>query len=104
MGKKTTLPKNLQAVLWSKDATNLNLDEDKNYIIHQVLAYGTWDQIKWLFKTYSANKIRTVFREYPEKDYTNKSFNFAKNILLEISSNLDKRYYVKTFPRVIGQQ
>jgi len=99
----TNLPKNLQAVLWSKNISKLNLENDKNYIIHQVLAYGTWEHLVWLFENYSEIEIKRVFSEYPEKDYTERSFNFAKNILLEIPNEIDKRNYVKTFPRVIRQ-
>jgi len=76
------IPANLQPVLWSK-----NID---------------WDQIKWLFDVYTTSTISNVFSHKPEKDYSEKSFNFAKNILLEIDRDLDKTKYVKTFPRYIG--
>lgn len=102
MVKTNNSPKNLQAVLWSKDIANLDINRDKNYIVHQILAYGTWDHIKWLFAIYPIDKMRQVFQKYPEKDYTEKSFNFAKNILLEIQTDLDKKKYVKTFPRFTG--
>ncbi|AKM82812.1 hypothetical protein A2422_02485 [Candidatus Woesebacteria bacterium RIFOXYC1_FULL_31_51] len=96
------IPLNLQSILWSKDIKNLDLQKDKIYIIHQILAYGTWDNIKWLFNTYDTLIIKKIFSLKPEKDYSEKSYNFAKNILLEINNNLDKTKYVKTFPRFIG--
>src|SRR3989304_7077168 len=95
------LPANLQPVLWSKNIDLLDLQKDQTYIIHQILAYGTWDQIKWLFDVYTTSTISNVFSHKPEKDYSEKSFNFAKNILLEIDRDLDKTKYVKTFPRYI---
>lgn len=95
-------PKNIQGVLWSKDIDLLDLENDKRYIIHQVLAYGTWEHIIWLFKAYPPHEIKKVFSEKPEKDYSEKSFNFAKNILLEITQEIDKSKYVKTYPRIIG--
>lgn len=52
------LPKNLQAVLWSRNIENLDFQKSKNYIIHQILAYGTWEQIGWLFKTYPPITIK----------------------------------------------
>jgi len=97
----TNLPKRLQAVLWSRDINKLDLKKDKNYIIHQILAYGTWEQLIWLFKVYDAKLIKQIFRKSPEKDYTEKSFNFAKDILLEISEDIDRQSYVKTLPRNI---
>ena len=101
MVRVSKFPINLQAVLWSRDIANLDLNLDKNYIVHQVLAYGTWEHLEWLFRTYPLDKIRETFKEHPEKDYTEKSFNFAKKILLELPEDIDKRAYVKTFPRII---
>ena len=96
------VPKKLQGVLWSRDVSSLDKEKDKNYIIHQILAYGTWDDLKWLFKTYKDDEIRDVFKKYPSKDYSEKSYNFIKNILLDIKrSEVDEKLYVKTYPRVI---
>jgi len=49
--KDKKIPSFLQAVLWSVDIKDLNLEEDKIYIINQVLAYGGVEELKWLFKT-----------------------------------------------------
>lgn len=96
------IPANLQAILWSKDVNNLDLDTDKTYIIHQILAYGTTEHIKWLFSKYNEFEIKKTFSDTPEKNYSEKSFNFIKNILLAINSNIDKSKYVTTLPRYIG--
>lgn len=96
------VPKNLQATLWSKNTSKLNLEDDKEYIVHQILAYGGLDQLKWLFKVYKPNQIRKIFIEHPEKNYSEKTFNFVQKIMLEVPSKaIDKRNYVKTFPRII---
>lgn len=94
--------KRFQGVLWSRDVSSLDKEKDKNYIIHQVLAYGTWEHLKWLFKTYKEEDIHDVFQKYPSKDYTEKSYNFVTNILLGIKKGeVDNKLYVKTYPRVI---
>ncbi len=98
------IPTNLQGVLWSVDINNFDFIKNKAYVIHQVLAYGTWDHLVWLFKNYTINEIRESFEKYPEKDYTPQGYNFSKNVLLEISKPLDEKRYVKTFPRYIRQQ
>lgn len=98
-----TIPKSLQAILWSKDTSKLDSAKDKEYIIHQTLAYGGWEHLKWLSSVYKLDQIKKVFIKYPEKDYSERAFNFIQKIILEIpSGKLDKRYYVKTFPRIIG--
>lgn len=96
------LPKNLQGILWSRDINDVDPIKDVNYITHQILAYGGWEHLVWLIRNYGKNKIRDVFMKHPAKDYSERSFNFIQNVLLKIpDSFLDKRYYVKTYPRVI---
>jgi len=103
LSNMTKVPSKLQGILWSRDVTELDIKKDKKYIIHQILAYGSWNHLKWLFKNYKVGEIRKVFIEHPAKDYTEKTFNFIERIVLEISSKgIDKRYYVKTYPRIIG--
>ncbi len=96
------IPKNLQGILWSRNINNLDLQEDKNYIVHQILAYGGWEHLIWLLNNYKLNKIRDIFVQHPSKDYDERSFNFIQKILLKIpEADIDKRYYVKTYPRII---
>lgn len=78
------IPEKLQAILWSVNIDQLDIEHDKNYIIHQVLAYGTMEDVVWLFKTYSKQTIITVFINKPMKNYSKPVFNFVKNYLLNI--------------------
>lgn len=97
------VPKSLQGVLWSTSVEDLDLQKDKNYIIHQILAYGTWEHLLWLLKSYPREQIKEVFVMHPEKDYTPSAFNFAKKVILDLQNQpLDQTRYVKTFPRNIG--
>ncbi|MDP3917975.1 MAG: hypothetical protein Q8Q30_02265 [Candidatus Woesebacteria bacterium] len=96
------LPKNLQGILWSMDINDIDPIEDKDYIIHQILAYGAWDHLVWLIKQYGKQEVKSEFVNHPSKDYSSQSFNFAQKILFNLpDSAVDKRYYVKTFPRII---
>lgn len=96
------IPANLQPILWSVGIDKLDLQKDKSYIIHQVLAYGTWEHLKWLFKTYPRDEIKKVFIERPAKDYVPASFNFIKNYVLDLDDkNINIENYVRTFPRHI---
>jgi len=95
------IPKNLQGVLWSRNISNLDLQRDKNYIIHQILMYGTLKDISWLKQTYKKNHIKSIFINEPRKLYTESGFNLVKNYLLNISNQLNKVYYVKNLPRNI---
>jgi len=100
--KDKKIPSFLQAVLWSVDIKDLNLEEDKIYIINQVLAYGGVEELKWLFKTYPVKTIKQVFLNHPIKTYRAPTFNFAKEILLNLDkTKLPKERYVINTPRII---
>jgi hypothetical protein len=97
------IPKDFQPILWSVDISKLDLSKNKRYVIHQILAYGAWKHLKWLFTNYKFNEIRKVFIDYPAKDYNEKNFNFIQKIVLNLPIGMvDKRYYVSTYPRIIG--
>ena len=80
--KIKTIPSSFQGILWSVNVKNLDLEKDKVYIIHQILSYGTLEQIHWLFGVYSEGEIKRVFEDSPMKVYNFPTFNFIKNIVL----------------------
>ena len=92
-------PKTLQANLWSVDTNDLNLQQDKSYIIHQLFASGGIPQWQWLFKTYSFKDLQDIFINNPVKIYRPDAFNFVQNILLSLKDkNLNKEKYVTNIP------
>jgi len=64
--KKFKILQKLQGVLWSYDVRDLDLEKDKEYIITQVLNYGTWEDLKLLYKLYPEKDIKKVVR-YPRR-------------------------------------
>lgn len=95
---KNSLPKNLQPVLWSARIKNLDLEKDKIYIIHQILAFGNLKQLKWLLSNYSLNEIKKVFLQNPQPIYTPQIFKFIKSMVLDSEKiKLKKENYVKSF-------
>ncbi|MBU3979243.1 hypothetical protein KJ980_03120 [Patescibacteria group bacterium] len=98
----TKLPKNLQAVLWSRSIDSLNIDKDKTYIIHQIFSHGRMEDILWLFRTYTASILKEVFSSHAYKDYDAARFHFTKNYLLGLKkTQLNEKNYVKNIPRDI---
>lgn len=90
------IPNSFQGILWSVNVANLDIEKDKNYIIHQVLAYGTLEQIRWLFRVYGRQEIKDVFVKGPTRVYDQGSYAFAKNIVLNLKTvSLDKKCYVQ---------
>lgn len=103
--KSQKIPKNLQGVLWSVNVNNLNLEQDKYYIIHQILGYGGFDEIKWLLHHYSLEKIQEVFLKSPMKNYPKNNYYFAKNIVLDLEDKkLDENKYVTSISGPVRQR
>ncbi len=98
------LPKRLQSVLWSVNIDHLNLEKDKYYIIHQILIYGSFADLQWLFKTYNRSKITETFLT-PYKNYPRNIFYFVKNYILGLkNSNLNENDYVTSIHGSIRQR
>lgn len=96
------VPIKLQSVLWSTDASKLDLQKDKYYIIHQILSFGMIDEIRWVLKIYTKEEIIDTFKT-SFKDYRRQRFYLVKDALLELDDwHPDERYYVKNTPRIIG--
>lgn len=70
--------------------------------IHQVLVYGSFEQLKGLESSIGLDKIKRVFTARPKKFYTKPEFNFIKNYILKIKEPLDESKYLKDTPRNIG--
>lgn len=90
-------PASFQGVLWSKSTDLLDLEKDKIYIIHQILSYGSFQEIRWLFKVYSSSEVVNVFLRFPKKIYQPAIFNFVKVFILGLKEKtLSEEKYVKT--------
>lgn len=70
--------------------------------IHQILAFGSLYDIKFLKKVIGINELKSLFLKYPKKIYTAPLFNFIKNIILRIHTSIDEQKYLKNTPRRIG--
>lgn len=96
------IPQSLQGVLWSKSVDKLDLEKDKNYIIHQILMYGTLDHWKFLQTLYPLEEIKKVFLNHPDKIYTKPALHFVKNYLLNLEKEkIDDSVYLTSSPRII---
>lgn len=56
------LPKYLQHCFWSYDLSDFDLKRDLELIISQILNYGDWQDIQWLFRTYPERNIKQILR------------------------------------------
>ena len=83
MKSANKLPKFLQSVLWSYNLKEIELEKDKEIIISQVLNYGHWKELKWLYSVYSEKDIKKVVRHPRRGLWFEKVLNFWE-LMLEI--------------------
>lgn len=94
---KNKVPQRLQPILWSAEVKNLYIKKDRNYIIHQVLMYGSLSDIKWLFGVYTPETIKEVFISSPKRIYTKPIFRLVKDFILDIKEvDIEEERYVRT--------
>jgi hypothetical protein len=73
---KIKIPKSFQWLFWSYKIESLDLERDKDYIISQVLNYGTEKELKWLFKVYPEKEIKKVIKNPRRGVWFKKVLNF----------------------------
>jgi len=78
--KKYRILQKLQNVLWSYDVRDLDVARDKKYIITQVLNYGTWQDLKLLYKLYPEKDIKKVVSHPARGLWFKKVLNFWTTI------------------------
>jgi len=76
MKKIKKVPPSFQTALWSYDISRMNIEKDKKGIITQVLNYGTWDNLKLLFKIYPEKEIKKVIKNPSRGVWFEKVLNF----------------------------
>lgn len=69
--------------------------------IHQILMFGTLEDIQSLKKTVGETTVKKLFLQYPKKVYTAPALNFVKNFILRLHSPIDEQKYLKFTPRPI---
>lgn len=105
MKSKQQVPARLQHVLWSCDVKDLDLEEHKAYIIHQILMLGDFSELEWLFKTYSRREVINIFTRVPYKNYPRVAFNFVKNYILGLKNNwFDENKYITSISGGLRQR
>ena len=80
MKKTKKMPPSFQTALWSYDISRMNIEKDKKGIITQVLNYGTWDNLKLLFKIYPEKEIKKVIKNPSRGVWFEKVLNFWTTI------------------------
>jgi len=79
--------KEMLALFWDTDISDINIEKHSEYIIRRILEYGDLGSVKWMFKTYRENLIKKVLNE--SRDISKKSSSYWKLFFGEYK-NVDK--------------
>jgi len=100
MRDKNKILKKLQNVLWSYDVRDLDLKEDKDYIITQVLNYGAWEDLKLLYELYSEEDIKEVVKNPSRGLWFERVLNFWLTIFnIKLKKNIYQKAILDINPR-----
>jgi hypothetical protein len=77
----TNIPAGLRTHFQEYDLLDLDLDHDANLVIQRALEYGTWDEVRWLFRQYGKQRIRAFVRTYGERMLSRIAFNYWRKLL-----------------------
>lgn len=96
------LPKFLHKYLWSYDISKISTADpaDRYLIITHILNLGNAKALKWLFKTYSREQIKSVLRKPWRGVWDKRSLDYWKNLL---NVNTPKDVYEKAVFRLEPQ-
>jgi len=73
---KSQIPPRLVPHFQEYDVAKLRARRDADLIIQRTLEFGTWDEIRWLFRTYGAGRIRRFIKERGERWLSRVTFNY----------------------------
>ena len=105
MKNEDKIPPRLKSVFWSTDISKLHLQKHKGYIIHQILQYGQFEDLHWLFKTYGKKEVIRIFVNQPSKNYPKSVYYFIKNYVLGLKNKiLDEQDYITSIFGPIRQR
>ncbi len=69
--------------------------------IHQILMFGTLEDIQSLKRTAGEAVVKELFLRFPKKIYTAPALNFIKKFILRLTSSIDEQKYLKYTPRSV---
>lgn len=93
----TKIPSGLAPHFQEYDVSRLEFVRDANLIIQRTLEFGTWNEIRWLFKIYGSQRIRLFLREHGERWLSKVTFHYWRRLF-----NL-RKWKTSPFPTLKGE-
>ena len=81
MASAWRVPQRLAPYFQEYDIRKLDVQRDDNLIIQRVLEFGTWNEIRWLFRACGKKRITKFVRELGERGLSRAAFNYWRGLL-----------------------
>lgn len=75
------IPTSLKPHFQEYDLASLDGQQDAALIMQRTLEYGTWEEVRWLFRQYGKAPIRSFVRERGERMLSPVTFNYWRKLL-----------------------
>jgi len=75
------IPAGLKPHFQEYDPASLYLKRDANLVIQRTLEFGTWDEVRWLFRLYGKRRVGAYVRQYGERGLSPVVFNYWRKLL-----------------------
>ncbi len=80
-GSGKGIPDSLQPYFQEYNLEDLSTRRHANLIIQRTLEFGTWEEIRWLFRLYSKRRIQRFLREHGVRWLKPVTFNYWRKLL-----------------------
>ncbi len=75
------IPTSLKPHFQEYDLASLDGERDAALIMQRTLEYGTWEEVRWLFRQYGKAHIRDFVRKRGERMLSPVTFNYWRKLL-----------------------
>lgn len=81
MAELRTIPPTLTRYFQEYRVEDLDVERNADLIIERVLEFGTRTELRWLFATYGADRIRDFVRRRGFRKLSKRAFTFWRTVL-----------------------
>lgn len=78
---KTTVPADMEWLFPEYAFEDVDTQTHQGVIIERVLERGSWEQVRWLFRTYSEERVADWVRQHGFRLLSKRSFAFWRLVL-----------------------
>ncbi len=60
---KETIPESIKRLFWDADKEKIDIKDHRSYIVRRIMDFGNLDDVDWMLKAYTSDKIIQVVKK-----------------------------------------